>query len=176
MQSVSGNKHTDMRTLISYILASILLVTKGYGCDCLTPNVKDAYNKSDLVAKVTVLSQAVSMDILKYVNVEGDTNNSDYRYSKTPIRIVTVKVLTFYKGLSRADTLVILTNSDGRGCGANFSSKETYLLYAQTKASIHHSSKYKLRPRPKVYWTHVCSRTGVWTKTEEQDIKRTRHR
>ena len=112
------------------------------------------------------------MNIFPFVTVQGDTTNSDYKFSKTPYRIAKLKVEKIFKGKQITDTITIITASDGRGCGSEFIVNQAYILHAQIIESLHYSSKYKIKPKNNVYWTHVCSRTTPWTINEERAIQR----
>lgn len=154
-------------------------MTSSYACNCQGElSIAEGIKKSDVVftGKIISFTLTNNYDSLKVV-LTGNVDNSFYHnWREVPILVVRVKVESVYKGRKNADTLTVLTPPTSAGCGFKFQLNQKYIIYATKFDKLLTTEKAKRYSRNRqTFWTHQCTRTTVWNKTEEEGIIKEKH-
>lgn len=172
--SASYRKFTKARVLIGFLLL-MSAGTSGFACDCLGKNtVEGGVQTADIVFSGTVISSAISAnyDSLGIV-VTGDSSKVFFDWKNYPSRVVSFRVERIYKGQFVDDTITVVTPPNSGACGVRFETGKKYIVYGTITESGTMAAKLKRRTYDdKLFWTHQCTRTREWDKSEEDEILR----
>lgn len=158
------------------VLTSILLLVltiESIACSC---EGKGTVTNSVTYADVVFSGQLITRSLTKNYDslgiiITGDTSKIHYDWRKYPIAVIRIKVDKIFKGQLLSDTIIILTPPNGAACGYSFQVGQKYIVYATIFDELLITDQYKRRTNSnKTFWTHQCTRTQDWNKTEEHEI------
>lgn len=162
--------------IILIFCITILMSGQLYACDCDGEiTVKESMKYSKIVFKGRVISTTITSDLSSYnVITTGDTTSDPFSYGlmKNAVAVYKVKVEKIYKGKSQSDTIVIITSTNVGSCGFVFDVERDYIIYADSEGVTLIPNKIRRTATDnKTYFTHLCTRTALYSKTEERKIK-----
>ena len=159
-----------------FILFLIQICTvKAVACSCNgISTVSGNFNSSDIVFSGVVISKVYTTNYDSLGIVEtGDTGKIEFNWRKYPSAVVLMKVNKVFKGNLVSDTLTIITPPNSASCEYNFTIGNQYIVYATIYSDLLFTYKHKLRTFDnKTFWTHQCTRTMEWNKSEETEIRK----
>jgi hypothetical protein len=132
---------------VTIIILALLSAIKGFSCDCLTPNTKEALKNSDVVFVGRLVEYINSS---KLFSTDGLVCYSNF------------EVVRSYKGLSRYGKIISLINN-GSNCDFRFdlaNSGDTFLIYADFDYNYFSNS---------LITTHICKRTKLVSEIHDAD-------
>jgi hypothetical protein len=146
-----------------------------FACSCDGEStVKEAVKYSDIVFKGRVVSKNVTIDLSAFgVTIKGDTTSNSFatRQLRNAVAVFKIKVDKIYKGKSQSDTITIITPTNPAGCGVSFQLGQNYIVYGTMNDETLKTNDIKrFSTNNKTYWTHLCTRTGLFFEGEEREI------
>ncbi|TWI84239.1 hypothetical protein [Chitinophaga japonensis] len=161
------------RNILLTIFLTLTGAANSFACSCQgEASVSESVKHAGIVfsGQVTSISFTTNYDSLG-ITVTGDTSKIHFNWREHPTAVVKIKINKIYKGQLVADTLTILTPSNGAACGYRFQAGEKYIVYATIFDELPMTDKLRRRTfDKKTFWTHQCSRTQDWNTTEEKGI------
>lgn len=151
-----------------FLVFALLIMGQVFACKCLEVSVEDNVASSDIVFKGKILSKVKTTNF-DSLNVVIDKSDENFREQQMlfPVTAVSIKTDTIYKGCG-SDTITIITPPSSASCGVRFEVGEEYIVYATR--GMRNPYKVKCENYNRIFWTHSCTRTGVWYEEEESTI------
>ena len=144
---------------------------KTNACSCIGQRtVEQELKHSDAVVTGKVISSSI---IVLFDSVLIQNFKVDSSFAKTTLIRNVILIDKIYKGKIKGDTLIIYTGVGGGDCGIKFKIGQEYIVYGEKESYLSDKGGRFVYPKEKnSYWTYLCMRTGLFEKSEIDEIEK----